>query len=74
MIITCTHCKEQIIEDYDISTQCSQNDTYYFWSKTWKYEWLLTTDEKINSKAERDLALTETKLSDFLKKRESFQQ
>jgi hypothetical protein len=50
MIITCTHCKDQIFEDYDFCTQCSRNETHYFCSKTCKYEWLLTTDEQINSK------------------------
>ena len=30
MIITCTHCKEQIFEDYDFCTYCSRNETYYF--------------------------------------------
>jgi len=50
MIITCTHCKEQIFEDYDFCTHCSRNETYYFCSKTCQYEWLLTTDEKTNSK------------------------
>ena len=50
MIITCNHCKEQIFEDYDFCTHCSRNKTYYFCSKTCKYEWLLTTDEKTNFK------------------------
>jgi hypothetical protein len=50
MIIACTHCKEQIFEDCDFCTHCSRNETYYFCSKTCQYEWLLTTDEKSNSK------------------------
>jgi hypothetical protein len=50
MIITCTHCKEQIFEDYDFCTHCSRNENYYFCSKTCRYEWLLTTDEKTNFK------------------------
>jgi hypothetical protein len=50
MIITCTHCQEQIFEDCDFCTHCSRNETYYFCSKTCQYEWLLTTDEKTNSK------------------------
>ena len=50
MIITCTHCKEQIFEDYDFCTYCSRNETYYFCGKTCKNEWLLKRDEKINSK------------------------
>lgn len=50
MIITCTHCKEQIFEDYDFCTYCSRNKTYYFCSKTCMNEWLFPTDEKINSK------------------------
>ena len=54
MIITCTHCKEQIFEDYDFCTHCSRNETYYFCSKTCNYEWLLTTDEKTNSKKVED--------------------
>ncbi len=47
MIITCTHCKEQIFEDYDFCTHCSRNETYYFCSKTCKYEWLLTTEVRV---------------------------
>ena len=43
MIITCTHCIEQVFEDYDFCTHCSRNETYYFCSKTCKHEWLLTT-------------------------------
>ena len=72
IIITCSHCKEQIFANYDVCTHRSRNDTHYFYSKTCKYEWLLTTDEKTNSKAGRDQALTQTQLSDFLEKRESF--
>jgi hypothetical protein len=48
MIITCIHCKVQIFEDYDFCTHYSENQTYYFCSKTCEHEWLLTTDEKIN--------------------------
>lgn len=50
MIITCTQCKEQIFEDYDFCSQYSENETYYFCSKTCEHEWLLTTDKKINIK------------------------